>query len=133
MPCAAKRTLTFAAQAAAHKAGLDACATPGLLAASLFPAIIGSRLVRSCQWCVFLSQACVDSRFSRVGQPGALYLSQSLSFRKAAPVGAQLHATVRVVKLSGSRAQFETRCVLEGSQTVIADGVALALLKGRAG
>jgi len=46
-PCAPKRTLTFAAQAAARKAGLDACATPGLLAASLFPAIIGSRLVRS--------------------------------------------------------------------------------------
>lgn len=48
-------------------------------------------------------------------------------------MGARLHATVRVVKLSGSRAQFETRCVLEGSQTVIADGVALALLKGGAG
>jgi len=33
-------------QAAARAAGLSACPTPGLLAASLFPALIGSHLVR---------------------------------------------------------------------------------------
>jgi acyl dehydratase len=37
------------AQAAAHAAGLDACPTPGLLVAALFPAIIGSQLVRPWQ------------------------------------------------------------------------------------
>ena len=35
-----------AAQAAAHAAGQSACLTPGLLVASLFPALVGSRLVR---------------------------------------------------------------------------------------
>ena len=65
------RTLTLgrrgchAAQAAAQAIGLDACVVPGLLVASLFPAIIGSRMVR-------VAFSCARSALTHVPAPGSL-------------------------------------------------------------
>ncbi len=113
-------------QAAARAAGLQACLTPGLLAASLFPALIGSRLV--CFPCLCFCTHGAESYTLHTSQPGALYLTQSLSFRSAAPVGVRLHASVRAQRVTGRRALFDTRCVLDGTDTVVLDGIALALL-----
>ncbi len=108
--------------------------TPGLLLASLFPAIIGSRLVRAdaeaapaVRWQL---RKVSDAAF--VCQPGSLYLTQRLAFRGSATVGATLHATVQATRVVGRRAVFDTRCVLEASGRVIVDGQALALLPAAA-
>jgi len=77
---------------------------PGMLLASMFPAIIGSRF------------------------PGALYLKQSLSFRSIAIVDQVVHATVTVTKATGSRVQFETVC-RSAEGVVFVDGTALALIQ----
>ncbi|KAF5841853.1 HotDog domain-containing protein [Dunaliella salina] len=77
---------------------------PGILMASLFPAIIGSHF------------------------PGALYASQTLSFRSPALVGDVLHAHVTVGKCSGRRITFATQCVHAHTGRVLVDGTALALL-----
>jgi 3-hydroxybutyryl-CoA dehydratase len=76
---------------------------PGMLMASMFPAIIGSSF------------------------PGALYLSQTLKFRRSAAVGTPVHATVTVSKLSGSRVTFDTVC-RDSEEQVLVDGTALALI-----
>jgi hypothetical protein len=39
---------------------------------------------------------------------------------------------VRVTRVTGRRAVFDTRCVLEGSDRVVVDGAALALLPAAA-
>ena len=99
--------------------------------ASLFPAIIGSRLVRPARGAAHPS-ARPDARLC-CDKPGALYLTQSLSFRGGAPVGAPLRATVTATRVAGRRAVFDTRCVLETAHaTVVVDGTALALLPAAA-
>lgn len=75
---------------------------PGMLMASLFPAIIGSHF------------------------PGALYLKQDLSFRRVCCAGDQLQATVTVQRVSGRRTLFAT--VIERQGEVVVDGTALALM-----
>eukprot|EP00887_Chlorella_sp_A99_P003467 scaffold7.g3467.t1 len=72
------------AAAAAH--GLRAPILPGLLSASLFPAIIGSHF------------------------PGAVYASQTLKFKAPALVGDELIATLTVERCSGRRVSFNTVC-----------------------
>jgi 3-hydroxybutyryl-CoA dehydratase len=90
-------------KAAATAAGRAAPIVPGMLMASMFPAIIGSNF------------------------PGALYLTQTLKFRKPALVGSSITAVVRVASKSGKRFTFETICIDE-SGGVIVDGTALALI-----
>mmetsp|Transcript_4619 Transcript_4619/g.10916 ORF Transcript_4619/g.10916 Transcript_4619/m.10916 type:complete len:160 (+) Transcript_4619:169-648(+) len=82
---------------------------PGILMASLFPAIIGSHF------------------------PGALYASQTLSFRSPALVGDILNARVTVGKCSGKRITFTTQCVHAQTGRVVIDGVALALIPSSTG
>ncbi|GBF96970.1 hypothetical protein Rsub_09050 [Raphidocelis subcapitata] len=89
------------AQAAA---GAGAAIVPGMLLASLFPAIIGSH-------------------FS-----GALYLTQSLAFRSPCRVGEHVRAQVTVSRASGSRIQFETVCTSVHDRRTLVDGRALALI-----
>jgi 3-hydroxybutyryl-CoA dehydratase len=76
---------------------------PGMLMASMFPAIIGSKF------------------------PGALYLSQTLKFRRSAAVGTKVLATVTVAKRSGSRVTFDTSC-RDANGSILVDGTALALI-----
>jgi 3-hydroxybutyryl-CoA dehydratase len=91
------------AAAAGFHLGGDAGAPvlPGMLVASMFPAIIGSAF------------------------PGAVYLSQSLKFRRPATPGEPLTASVTVSSLSGSRVLFDT-VVTDCNGTVLVDGAALA-------
>jgi 3-hydroxybutyryl-CoA dehydratase len=79
---------------------------PGMLMAAMFPAIIGSRF------------------------PGALYLTQTLKFRKQAAVGSEITAEVTVTARSGSRLTFETICK-DTCGEVLVDGTALAIIKQR--
>lgn len=90
--------------AVAAAAGFSSPILPGMLLASLFPAIIGSTF------------------------PGALYLTQTLKFRQPACVGATVRAEVTVATHSGKRVTFSTVCKdIEGN--IIVDGTALALIK----
>jgi 3-hydroxybutyryl-CoA dehydratase len=82
----------------------DQAVVPGMMMASLFPAIIGSKF------------------------PGALYLSQTLKFRQPAVVGTSVLATVTVAKQSGSRVTFDTVCQ-DSNGRILVDGSALALIK----
>ncbi|KAF6266472.1 HotDog domain-containing protein [Scenedesmus sp. NREL 46B-D3] len=93
-------------KAAASAAGHAAPILPGMLMASMFPAIIGSHF------------------------PGALYLTQTLKFRKPALVGSSITAEVRVSSKSGNRVTFETIC-RDTQGVAIVDGRALALLTGQ--
>ena len=61
-------------------------------------------------------------------QPGTLYLTQSLSFRAVAAVGAPLLARVTVTRRTGRRVVFDTACTIAASDERVVDGVALALL-----
>lgn len=90
---------------AAERQGLPAPILPGMLMASLFPAIIGSNF------------------------PGAVYLSQTLKFKHYALVGDSLTATVTVERSSGSRVTFLTLCRSADSGQVVVEGAALALIK----
>lgn len=81
---------------------------PGMMMASMFPAIIGSKF------------------------PGALYLSQTLKFRQPAVVGTSVQATVTVAKQSGSRVSFDTVCQ-DSNGRILVDGSAVALIKLTAG
>jgi 3-hydroxybutyryl-CoA dehydratase len=92
-----------AADGSSKHAADKAVIVPGMLMASMFPAIIGSSF------------------------PGALYLSQTLKFRRSAAVGTPVHATVTVSKQSGSRVTFETVCK-DSDEQVLVDGTALALI-----
>lgn len=92
----------------------------GMLCASLFSGIIGTRF------------------------PGAVYATQSLAFRRPVMVGEQIVAEVELVRLGGSRATFATRVLRRKGRDagdgdgdgdgdgveVILDGSALAFLKG---
>lgn len=89
---------------AAAAAGLSGTILPGMLMAAMFPAIIGSRL------------------------PGALYLTQTLKFRKQAAVGSEITAEVTVTARSGSRLTFQTIC-MDTCGEVLVDGTALAIIK----
>jgi 3-hydroxybutyryl-CoA dehydratase len=80
---------------------------PGMLLASLFPAIIGSQ-------------------FS-----GALYLTQTLAFRSQCAVDEPVHAHVTVTHASGGRVRFATACHAASDGRVLVDGTALALIGGR--
>lgn len=77
---------------------------PGMLMASLFPGLVGS--------------AC----------PGALYLTQTLRFKRHALLGDSVTATVTVTKASGSRLVFDTRCTGTEGGVLLLEGEALALL-----
>ncbi|GFR40045.1 hypothetical protein Agub_g583 [Astrephomene gubernaculifera] len=92
---------------AALASGFAAPILPGILVASLFPAIIGSSF------------------------PGTVYLSQSLRFRAPALVDQAVTATVTVRRVSGRRVTFATAAVLRDSGVVVVDGEALALLPER--
>ena len=87
---------------------------PGLLLGALFPGLVGT--------------AC----------PGAVYLSQSLSFRRPVQIGEQVTARVTVTRQSGSRIVFATALEAAGSGAgpggggVAVDGTALARI-GRVG
>jgi 3-hydroxybutyryl-CoA dehydratase len=84
---------------------------PGLLLASLFPAIIGTAF------------------------PGALYLKQSLSFRRSARAGADVVAEVAVTRGGGgsTRVLFDTVCRCAATGAVLVDGTALARIPPSAG
>jgi acyl dehydratase len=83
----------------------DGPIVPGMLLASLFPAIIGSTF------------------------HGALYATQSLAFRSPAAVGEPVEARVMVARSSGSRVQFLTECrALRDGRTLV-DGQALAIVQ----
>lgn len=97
----------------AREQSFKATILPGLLSASLFPAIIGSQF------------------------PGAVYLKQELTFRNPAMVGETLIATVTVAQQSGDtrrgrRVYFDTVCEKidseKGDKAVVVDGRALAIL-----
>jgi 3-hydroxybutyryl-CoA dehydratase len=72
----------------------------------MFPAIIGSNF------------------------PGALYLTQTLKFRKPALVGSSITAEVRVASKSGRRVTFETTC-RDAAGGVVVEGTAVALMKAQ--
>ncbi|GIL65215.1 hypothetical protein Vafri_19001 [Volvox africanus] len=90
----------------AQATGFGAPLLPGILVASLFPAIIGSRF------------------------PGTVYASQTLSFRNPALVGQTVKATVTVRRVNGRWVTFKTVAVLQNTGQIIVDGDALALLPG---
>lgn len=87
---------------AAVDAGFTHPVLPGMLCASLFPAIIGNQF------------------------PGAVYLTQTLNFRQVALQNEPLEAVVTVKKVSGRRIMFETVCRRSKDQIVLVDGAALA-------
>lgn len=92
---------------AATTAGLPRPVLPGILMASLFPAIIGSTF------------------------PGAIYASQTLKFRSSALVGDLIVAEVTVVNVrKGSRwwVGFNTICREGDTGRVLVDGTALAVI-----
>jgi 3-hydroxybutyryl-CoA dehydratase len=93
-------------KAAASAAGQAAPVLPGLLMTSMFHAIIGSNF------------------------PGALYVTQTLKFRKPALVGSSITATVRAASMSGKRVTLETIC-RNATGRVIVDGTALALIEAQ--
>ncbi|CAK0785215.1 hypothetical protein CVIRNUC_008421 [Coccomyxa viridis] len=88
---------------AARARGFKDCLVPGMLCASLFPAIIGSTF------------------------PGAVYMMQDLKFRSPSLVGDTLLARVTVTAKSGSRIRFRTEC-LGPKDDVIITGSAMALM-----
>lgn len=80
---------------------------PGILLASAFPAIIGSRF------------------------PGAVYASQTLKFKRPCFVGEGIEAVVRLRRRAGKMAVFETVCVSrhEGREgEVLVEGEAMAAM-----
>lgn len=111
--------LDEAAAAAAGVKGVDGRrVVHGMLCASLFSAIIGSRF------------------------PGAIYATQSLAFRRPVAVGEEVTAEVELVRLGGTRAMFATRVLRRvgggayaeggggGEVEVVLDGSAVALIRG---
>ena len=100
--------------------------------ASLFPALVGSHVVRPCF--AKLGEHTPHSRFrlpASCNQPGALYLTQDVSFRAVAEVGSTVVSTVTVTRRTGRRAVFHTSCTLGATGTVVVDGTALAMLPER--
>lgn len=88
---------------AALAAGLEDVILPGMLCASLFPAVIAKNF------------------------PGAIYLSQQLKFRSYAKVEEEVCAKVTATHISGHHVNFNTVCyALHGR--ILIDGFALAKL-----
>ena len=77
----------------------------GMLCASMFGAIIGTKF------------------------PGAVYATQSLSFRKPVRVNEVVRAEVEVTRVRGGRVQFATRMVKEDGGDVALDGDAMAMIR----
>lgn len=77
----------------------------GMLCASMFGAIIGTKF------------------------PGAVYATQSLSFRKPVRVNELVRAEVEVTRVRGGRVQFATRVVKEDGGDVALDGDAMAMIR----
>ncbi|KAL6773948.1 hypothetical protein ACKKBG_A23170 [Auxenochlorella protothecoides x Auxenochlorella symbiontica] len=88
---------------AAQAAGFERCLVPGIMAASLFPALIGSAV------------------------PGALYLTQTLKFRAPVQVSEPMLASVTVSRISGRRLTFDTQ-LTDSAGAVRVSGSALAML-----
>ena len=84
----------------AAKGRFGACVVHGMLVGSLFGAIVGQRF------------------------PGAIYLSQSLEFRKPVFVGETVRATIQVqgVRASGRMLDFETQCTNQKGELVVTGG-----------
>eukprot|EP01061_Rhynchopus_euleeides_P011959 TRINITY_DN21571_c0_g1_i1.p1 TRINITY_DN21571_c0_g1~~TRINITY_DN21571_c0_g1_i1.p1 ORF type:complete len:159 (+),score=47.73 TRINITY_DN21571_c0_g1_i1:49-477(+) len=77
---------------------------PGMLVGSLISGVMGTQLPG----------------------PGSIYLSQTLKFRKEAPLSGEYHAVVEVTALSPSRHAIRmSTSVVTSSGEVIADGEAL--------
>ncbi|KAK7300312.1 hypothetical protein RJT34_11155 [Clitoria ternatea] len=93
--------------AAAKNVGFEGPLVHGMLVASLFPHIISSHF------------------------PGAVYVSQSLSFKFPVYIGDQITGEVQATNLRVNKnrylAKFKTRCFKNGELLVI-DGEAVALL-----
>ena len=85
-----------------------ACVVHGMLVGSLFGAIVGQRF------------------------PGAIYLSQTLEFRKPVFVGETVLATIQVqgVRASGRMLDFETRCTNQKGELVLTGGARCLLPRG---
>jgi len=141
--------------AAAAAAGLQAPILPGIMMASLFPAIIGTNFPGA----IYASQTLKFRQPAEVGKTtGCLFLLSSLPncfYTRFKPpiyfisiqIGSWIRATVRLENLKGSRASFATECVLlptpsiqtsdmdstgtlqPESSPVLLEGQALALLK----
>jgi 3-hydroxybutyryl-CoA dehydratase len=81
---------------------------PGILLASLFPAIIGSKY------------------------PGAIYVSQDLKFKKKVLVGEEVRAHVEITKQLQRSCWFKTTCYVqdraEGHETIAVAGAARAIM-----
>jgi 3-hydroxybutyryl-CoA dehydratase len=63
--------------------------------------------------------------------PGAIYVSQTLSFRRPVRIGDEVTAEVRVAAIDGARGRvtFETACVVAGK--VVVDGEAVVMVPRR--
>jgi acyl dehydratase len=92
----------------AAKGRFGACVVHGMLVGSLFGAIVGQRF------------------------PGAIYLSQSLEFRKPVFVGETVRATIQVqgVRASGRMLDFETQCTNQKGELVVTGGARCLLPRG---
>ncbi|KAL2609498.1 hypothetical protein R1flu_028071 [Riccia fluitans] len=93
---------------AALEAGFSGCVVPGMLCGSLFPAIIGSRFA------------------------GAVYVSQTLTFKTPLAVDESIIAEVEVTAIKNLRRKakitFTTRCFTEEKERFLIDGESIALL-----
>ncbi|KAG6550272.1 hypothetical protein Mapa_008232 [Marchantia paleacea] len=93
---------------AAQDAGFSGCVVPGMLCGSLFPAIIGSRFA------------------------GAVYVSQTLTFKAPVAVDESLIAEVEVTAIQNLRRNakiiFSTRCFTDENERLLIEGQAVALL-----
>ena len=85
-----------------------ACVVHGMLVGSLFGAIVGQRF------------------------PGAIYVSQTLEFRKPVFVGETVRATIQVqgVRASGRMLDFDTRCTNQKGELVLTGGARCLLPRG---
>jgi 3-hydroxybutyryl-CoA dehydratase len=81
----------------------------GLLTASLFSALIGTRLPG----------------------PGAVYLGQTLSFRAPVRIGDRVDVAVEVVDLGPRGRRATLRCEARVGDTVVLDGEATVMVPGR--
>ena len=82
----------------------------GMLTASLFSAVIGTRLPG----------------------PGAIYLSQNLRFRAPVRLGQSVAATCMVKEIDAKRRRVHLACEARVEDTVVIEGEALVLAPSRA-
>ena len=81
----------------------------GMLTASLFSAILGTRMPG----------------------PGCIYMSQSIRFRAPVRPGELAVATVKVKRIDGKKQRVEFDCSCAVGNTVVAEGEALAKVPSR--